>query len=127
MTNEQLTLKAIENSLFLYTYKQKNKKIKQLYKVDLSKEFKLNGLSEKGFGLTFWPELTDSCSCITYVNIMQCIRLGQIKIGDNITIHHIPLKEVNKHYFTPSESDSDFCAKCGNNFRDTKNHITVNV
>jgi hypothetical protein len=31
---------------------------------------------------------------------------------------------IHKHIFKPSDTDKDFCAHCGRNFRDTTIHLT---
>ena len=73
MTNEQICAKKMTTCKILFTYVSKNKKSKQIYTIDTTKQVPIGGMSEKGYMLNLWPENTKSGNCMTYSNILRVL------------------------------------------------------
>jgi len=78
-TSKEACLNKIAKLRLLYIYKDRNKTIKQVYTVDLSKIEKIGGLGSEGYGLIFYPENKKSNTVITYTDLLYLLRGEEIK------------------------------------------------
>lgn len=73
MTNKEICFAKMQDCKILFTYRQKNRKIKQIYTVITDKEVLIGGMGEKGYMLRIYPENTDSNMCMTYNDILRVL------------------------------------------------------
>lgn len=89
MNTQQICLQKMNECKILFTYSSKNKKQKQLYTVDTSREILIGGLNETGYMLKIWPENISSHTCMTYANILRVLA------GKTITQHVFEVRLIN--------------------------------
>jgi len=90
-TLEQKANNILSHYVFIFDITDKRKKFKQLYKVDFSKEVKVNGNGEKGYMMLSFPDNLKTNQCMTYIDIMltakgqtvngQCSKITAFKLA----------------------------------------------
>lgn len=77
-TQEKQTLNVIAGKKILFITKSK-KPFNQIYTVNINKEVKIGGRSERGYKLNFFPSNNESCSCMTLFDILNLVHKGSTK------------------------------------------------